>query len=112
MSVSESGGQSRQPPLNGRRILVIEDEYFLAEDICSVLRGLGADIIGPVAKSRGFKSLRNMANPADASALAPQPTHYSQLTPGMDPHYTSGPPNLAFYTACTTFGDCCFDGPC
>ena len=50
MSVSELGGQSRQPPLKGRRILVIEDEYFLAEDICSVLRGLGADIIGPAGE--------------------------------------------------------------
>jgi Zn-dependent metalloprotease len=45
-----------------------------------------------------------MANPADSSALAAQPIHYSQITPGMDPHYTSGPPNLAFYTACSTLG--------
>ena len=65
---------------------------------------IGASIIGPAAKARGFKCLRNMSNPADPSALAPQPTHYSQLTPGMDPHYTSGPPNLAFYTACTNLG--------
>ena len=56
---------------------------------------IGADIMGPVAKTKGFKCLRNMANPADKAALAPQPTKYLQLTPGMDPHYTSGPPNLA-----------------
>lgn len=61
---------------------------------------IGSDIIGPLAKEKGVNCLRNMANPADTKALAPQPTKYSQLSPGMDPHFTSGPPNLAFYTAC------------
>lgn len=70
---------------------------------------IGADIMGPVAKTKGFKCLRNMANPADKAALAPQPTQYLQLTPGMDPHYTSGPPNLAFCTACKTLGGKSFD---
>ncbi|MDC8784720.1 M4 family metallopeptidase [Roseateles koreensis] len=65
---------------------------------------IGADIMGPVAKSKGYSCLRNMANPADKSALAAQPTQYGQLTPGMDPHYSSGPPNLAFCTACVTLG--------
>jgi Zn-dependent metalloprotease len=65
---------------------------------------IGSDIIGPVAKSKGFNCLRNMANPADKAALAAQPTQYSQITPGMDPHYSSGPPNLAFAAACQTFG--------
>lgn len=65
---------------------------------------IGADIIGPVAAARGYKCLRNMANPADKAALGPQPTRYSQITPGMDPHYSSGPPNLAFATACRTLG--------
>ena len=45
-----------------------------------------------------------MANPADTQCIAPQPTQYSQLHPGMDPHYTSGPPNLAFYAACKELG--------
>jgi len=65
---------------------------------------IGADIMGATAKAKGFKCLRNMAKPDDKAALAAQPTHYSQLTPGMDPHYTSGPPNLAFTTACLTLG--------
>jgi Zn-dependent metalloprotease len=65
---------------------------------------IGHDIMGPVAVSRGYTCLRNMANPADVHALAPQPVHYSQLTPGMDPHYTSGPPNLAFCLACKSVG--------
>jgi Zn-dependent metalloprotease len=65
---------------------------------------IGHDIMGPVSKQRGFTCLRDMANPAAKHCLAPQPTQYSQITPGMDPHYSSGPPNLAFYTACKTFG--------
>lgn len=61
---------------------------------------IGSEIIGPLAKEKGVTCLRSMINPADPQALAPQPTKYSQITPGMDPHFTSGPPNLAFYTAC------------
>jgi Zn-dependent metalloprotease len=65
---------------------------------------IGADIMGPTAKAKGYKALRNMAQPDDKAALAAQPTQYSQITPGMDPHYSSGPPNLAFCTACRTLG--------
>lgn len=65
---------------------------------------IGHDIMGPTAKQRGFTCLRDMANPAATHCLAPQPTQYSQITPGMDPHYSSGPPNLAFCTACKTLG--------
>jgi Zn-dependent metalloprotease len=65
---------------------------------------IGADIMGPTAKAKGYKALRNMAKPDDKAALAPQPTLYSKITPGMDPHYSSGPPNLAFCTACKTLG--------
>lgn len=65
---------------------------------------IGARIMGAAAKARGFRSLRNMANPADKACLAPQPVQYSQITPGMDPHYSSGPPNLAFCTACKAAG--------
>ena len=65
---------------------------------------IGHEIMGPTAKAKGFTCLRDMANPAAKHCLAPQPTQYSQLTSGMDPHFTSGPPNLAFYTACKQFG--------
>jgi Zn-dependent metalloprotease len=70
---------------------------------------IGKDIMGPTARSRGYTCLRNMANPADNAALAAQPTHYSQLHPGMDPHYTSGPPNLAFCLASKTVGGYSWD---
>jgi DNA-binding response OmpR family regulator len=43
---------SLQPtgPLSDRRILVIEDEYFLAEDIARALRALGARVVGPIGE--------------------------------------------------------------
>jgi len=65
---------------------------------------IGSDIIGPTAKARGLTCLRHMAHPDAKHCLAPQPTQYSQVTPGMDPHFSSGPPNLAFYTACMEYG--------
>ncbi len=34
--------------LSGSRILVVEDEYYLADDARSVLSGVGAEIVGPV----------------------------------------------------------------
>jgi CheY-like chemotaxis protein len=37
-------------PLSGRRVLVIEDEYFLADDIAHALKQLGAQIVGPVGE--------------------------------------------------------------
>lgn len=65
---------------------------------------IGAEIMGPAAKTKGYTCLRDMANPAAQHCLAPQPAKYSDITPGMDPHYSSGPPNLAFCTACKTLG--------
>ncbi|WLA44347.1 response regulator [Bradyrhizobium elkanii] len=35
--------------MTGRRVLIVEDEYFLADDMRSALRALGADIAGPAA---------------------------------------------------------------
>ena len=57
---------------------------------------IGHDILGPVAVAKGFTCLRDMANPAAAHCLSPQPTHFSQYHGGMDPHLSSGIPNFAF----------------
>jgi DNA-binding response OmpR family regulator len=35
------------PNLAGRRILVVEDEYFVATDIAQALQEAGAEVIGP-----------------------------------------------------------------
>ncbi|HEX8532611.1 MAG TPA: response regulator [Allosphingosinicella sp.] len=34
------------------RILIVEDEYFLAEDLASALRREGAEVVGPVGSLR------------------------------------------------------------
>ena len=34
--------------LSGRCVLVVEDEYFVADDIERAIRRLGADVVGPV----------------------------------------------------------------
>jgi Zn-dependent metalloprotease len=65
---------------------------------------IGKDIMGPAALKRGFTCLRDMASPAAKHCLAPQPTKFSQYRPGMDPHESSGIPNLAFYTAAKAAG--------
>lgn len=33
-------------PLAGRRLLIVEDEYFLADDLASTLRAEGAEVVG------------------------------------------------------------------
>ncbi|MCY1644792.1 PAS domain S-box protein [Methylorubrum sp. SL192] len=38
-----------EPDLTGRRILVVEDDYYLATDIARALRGAGAEVLGPCA---------------------------------------------------------------
>lgn len=41
--------QSRQSAnLAGHNILVVEDEYFLADDVASALSSIGAKVIGPM----------------------------------------------------------------
>lgn len=65
---------------------------------------IGADIMGPAAKSGGYTCLRDMAKPGAAHALAPQPSHFSAYHSGMDPHVSSGIPNNAFYRAAMAIG--------
>ncbi len=41
----------------GRRILVVEDEYLVAEDVRRWLQGLGAEVIGPAPRLARAHSL-------------------------------------------------------
>jgi DNA-binding LytR/AlgR family response regulator len=34
--------------LRGRKVLIVEDEYFLAEDLAAYFNGIGAHVVGPV----------------------------------------------------------------
>lgn len=43
--------------LAGRRILVVEDEFYLAEDLCRALSEEGADVAGPASSIRKAKAL-------------------------------------------------------
>ena len=45
-----------------------------------------------------------MAAPKAAHALAAQPDHYYPGIGNLDPHNSSGPPNLAFCTAAKAIG--------
>ena len=65
---------------------------------------IGKDIMGPGAIAKGFTCLRDMSNPAAKHCLAPQPTKFSQYHDGLDPHYSSGIPNFAFYKAAIAVG--------
>jgi|SRR5437773_2178227 Zn-dependent metalloprotease len=65
---------------------------------------IGKEIMGSGATARGFTCLRDMASPGAAHCLAPQPFHFSKFQTGMDPHLSSGIPNLAFYTAAKAIG--------
>jgi len=38
-------------PLEGKRVLVVEDNYLIADEYCEVLRAAGAVPIGPVASA-------------------------------------------------------------
>ncbi|HKU90794.1 MAG TPA: response regulator [Steroidobacteraceae bacterium] len=38
-----------KPELGGRRVLVVEDEYYIASDTARALQGAGALILGPFA---------------------------------------------------------------
>ena len=79
-------------------------QWQASQDVNSADWLIGHEIMGSVAKSRGFTCLRDMASPAATHCLAPQPTHFSQYHAGMDPHSSSGIPNLAFYKACKAAG--------
>jgi len=53
--------------LAGKRILVVEDEYFIASDLRRMLRGEGAVVIGPVGNLAAGLSLAQQ--PIDAAVL-------------------------------------------
>ncbi|WP_244490516.1 hypothetical protein [Rhizobium sp. Root708] len=38
-----------QADLSGQRVLVVEDDYYLATDTARALKGAGAEVLGPCA---------------------------------------------------------------
>ena len=50
----------RSPPLHGLCVLVVEDDYFIAVEMCSALRAAGADVVGPARDlETGLAALRD-----------------------------------------------------
>lgn len=46
-------------PLQGCRVLVVEDEYFIADDVRDWLKKAGASVVGPLSNASGaVESLR------------------------------------------------------
>jgi CheY-like chemotaxis protein len=55
--------------LSGRRVLVVEDEYFIAADLARALTRLGADVVGPVATREQALQLLATAERIDLAVL-------------------------------------------
>ena len=47
-------GEQQEPKrtLKGTRVLLIEDEYFIADDVQRILTAAGAEVVGPIATVR------------------------------------------------------------
>ncbi|CAA2143996.1 MULTISPECIES: response regulator [Methylobacterium] len=55
--------------LQARRILVAEDEYFLADELSSALQDVGAEMLGPVASVEGGLRMLERGAAPDGACL-------------------------------------------
>jgi DNA-binding response OmpR family regulator len=56
-------------PLNGRRILLVEDEYMIAEIVEEWLHQAGAEVVGPVPSVEQALACLNERNALDGAVL-------------------------------------------
>jgi len=56
-------------PLTDRRVLVVEDEYFIADEIRLGLVDLGAEVLGPFANVQQASAFLRTGTPIDAALL-------------------------------------------
>jgi DNA-binding response OmpR family regulator len=54
---------SNPAQLAGYRVLVVEDDYFVAQDLCSILRTRGATVVGPARSVSVGRELANAHRP-------------------------------------------------
>ena len=54
---------------HGRRILVVEDEYLIADDVRMALEEAGAEVLGPVASVKDAEELISSDPVIDAALL-------------------------------------------
>ena len=55
--------------LRGRRILVVEDDYFLAEDMRTNLERAGAEVVGPIPRLKQALDLLARSERLDGAVL-------------------------------------------
>ena len=70
---------------------------------------IGAGIMGPQAKAKGFTCLRDMVNPGATHCLSRQPASYKDFDPTGDVHDNSGIPNRAFAAFAQNLGGNTYD---
>jgi DNA-binding response OmpR family regulator len=68
-SPDRNGNSARPLPLNGCSIMVVEDEFLIADDISTILREAGADVIGPAASLPEGMRLAGDTQMIDAAVL-------------------------------------------
>jgi CheY-like chemotaxis protein len=56
-------------PLAGRHVLVVEDEYFLADEIREGLVALGAEVVGPFPDFKAAAAILRNGPPIDVALL-------------------------------------------
>jgi CheY-like chemotaxis protein len=49
--------------LGGYRLLVVEDDYFVAQHLCTILREAGATVLGPAPNASSARSLTTALRP-------------------------------------------------
>ena len=57
------------PTLAGRRILLVEDDFLIAEDFAASFKAAGAEVVGPVATVRDALALIARADRLDGAVL-------------------------------------------
>jgi CheY-like chemotaxis protein len=58
-----------KPHVAGRRVLIVEDEYFIAEELAHAFQDGGAEIVGPVSNVDDALDLIEEAGALDAAVL-------------------------------------------
>lgn len=59
----------REAPLQGRRLLVVEDDYFIAVELARSLERLGVDVVGPASSVSDAMKLIEERAPLDGAIL-------------------------------------------
>jgi CheY-like chemotaxis protein len=85
--------------LSGRRILVVEDQYAIALDLCESLDREGASVVGPAASVEDALRMLESSGPPPDVAVLDITLHGGSVYPVADRLQELGVPYL-FTTAC------------